>query len=94
MFNVLIIILFILVDIFSFSVFGEERRISQLPLRLHRSHLLDTFRPQAKHLCLECFLQFGAIDSVVGLYDTDETLPAQLLVRWNKLAVYQVGWRA
>ena len=82
-----------LVNIFSVSVFlWEERGIRQLPLRLHRSHLLDTFRPQTKLLGLERFLQFGVVGSVVGLHDTDETLPAQLLVRWNKLAVNQVGW--
>ena len=82
-----------LVNIFSVSVFlWEERWIRQLPIRLHRSHLLDTFRPQTELLGLERFLQFVVVGSVVGLNDTDETLPAQLLVRWNKLTVYQVGW--
>ena len=50
------------------------------------------FRPNAELLGLERFLQFGVVGSVVSLHDTDEPLPAQLLVRWNKLAVYQVGW--
>ena len=82
-----------LVNIFSFLVFiVEERWIRHLSLRLHRSHLLYTFRPQTELLCLERSFQFGVVCSVVVLYDTDEPLPAQLLVRRNKLAVYQVGW--
>ena len=82
-----------LVNIFSFLVFiVEERWIRHLSLRLHRSHLIDTFRPQTELLCLERSFQFGVVCSVVVLYDTDETLPSQLLVRRNKLAVYQVGW--